>query len=54
MEYRREKVKQVLVARFFKEKVNPVPKEKKRVKQVDKADKLIKGNETRLFKQLEE
>ena len=31
----------------------PVSKEKKKVKQVDKADKFIKENETRLFKQLE-
>lgn len=38
---------------ILRKKLNPVSKEKKRVKQVDKADKLIKENETRLFKQLE-
>lgn len=55
--YRTEKIQISLEGRIriFKEKiVNSVLKDKTGVKQVDKADKLIKGNDTRLFKQLEE
>lgn len=55
--YRTEKIQISLEGRIriFKEKiVNSVLKDKTGVKQVDKADKLIKGNATRLFKQLEE
>ena len=37
----------------LRKKLNPVSKEKKRVKQVDKAEKLIEENETKLLKQLE-
>ena len=37
----------------LRKKLNPVSKENKRVKQVDKAEKLIEENETKLLKQLE-
>ena len=37
----------------LRKKLNPVSKEKKIVKRVDKAENLIEENETKLFKQLE-